>query len=213
MLAKKLAELGVTEAFSPLKVTSDPTEGTYQLFEEAGTDLGQLLTKKKTLADMKSAMSPDVAKALGRVSGGLYVVTAAQGTARSAMIASWVAQASFEPLGFTVAVAKDRAIESLMQVNDTFVLNCLPENGFEPLMKHFLTRFPPGADRFEGVEWAPANCGAPILGDAVAFMECRVVSRMEANDHWIVYSEVFNGKVFNQDVRTASHHRKVGSYY
>jgi len=27
-----------------------------------------------------------------------------------------VAQASFEPLGLTVAVAKDRAIESLMQV-------------------------------------------------------------------------------------------------
>ena len=212
-LARKFAELGVTEAFSPLKVTSEPTEGTYQLYEEAGTDLGQLLTKKKTLADMKSAMSPDVAKALGRVSGGLYVVTAAQGTARSAMIASWVAQASFEPLGFTVSVAKDRAIESLMQVNDTFVLNCLPENGYEPIMKHFLTRFPPGADRFEGVEWAPANCGAPILADAVAYMECRVTSRMEANDHWIVYSEVFGGKVFNQDERTASHHRKVGSYY
>ena len=40
---------------------------------------------------------------------------------------SWVAQASFEPLGFTVSVAKDRAIESLMQVGDSFVLNCLPE--------------------------------------------------------------------------------------
>jgi flavin reductase (DIM6/NTAB) family NADH-FMN oxidoreductase RutF len=38
-----------------------------------------------------------------------------------------VAQASFEPLGFTVSVAKDRAIESLMQVGDSFVLNCLPE--------------------------------------------------------------------------------------
>ena len=33
-------------------------------------------------------------------------------------IASWVAQASFEPLGLTVAVAKDRAIESLMQVSE-----------------------------------------------------------------------------------------------
>lgn len=33
------------------------------------------------------------------------------------MIASWVAQASFEPLGLTVAVAKDRAIESLMQAS------------------------------------------------------------------------------------------------
>ena len=30
-------------------------------------------------------------------------------------VASWVAQASFAPLGLTIAVAKDRAIESLMQ--------------------------------------------------------------------------------------------------
>ena len=57
-----------------------------------------------------------MAKALARVSGGLYVVTAERGGAKGAMIASWVAQASFEPLGLTIAVAKDRAIESLMQV-------------------------------------------------------------------------------------------------
>ena len=62
-------------------------------------------------------MTGDVAKALARVSGGLYVVTAERGGAKGAMIASWVAQASFEPLGLTIAVAKDRAIESLMQVN------------------------------------------------------------------------------------------------
>lgn len=127
-----------------------------------------------------------LAKALGRVSGGLYVVTAARGSAKSAMIASWVAQASFEPLGFTVAVAKDRAIESLLQVGDRFALNCLPEGDYQPLMKHFLKRFPPGADRFEGVNWTAADCGAPILLDAVAHMECSVVRRMEADDHWIV---------------------------
>ena len=42
-------------------------------------------------------------------------------------------QASFKPLGFTVAVAQDRAIESLMQVGDRFVLNCLPESGCDGL--------------------------------------------------------------------------------
>ena len=68
------------------------------------------------IAKSKLSMSGDVAKALARVSGGLYVVTAERGGARGAMIASWVAQASFEPLGLTIAVAKDRAIESLMQV-------------------------------------------------------------------------------------------------
>jgi len=211
-LAVKFASIGVEEVVPALRVRDSPTEATYQQFEESGTDLGQVLTKKETLKRMKSAMSSDVAKALGRVSGGLYVVTAAQGNARSAMVASWIAQASFEPLGFTVAIAKDRAIESLMQVGDTFVLNCLPEAGFEPLMKHFLTRFPPGADRFAGVEWAPAACGAPILKEAAAFMECKVVSRMEAADHWVVYSEVTDGKVF-KDEKTATHRRKVASYY
>ena len=46
------------------------------------------------------------------------MVAAVNKTARGAMLASWVAQASFEPLGLTVAVAKDRAIESLMQVGN-----------------------------------------------------------------------------------------------
>ena len=49
------------------------------------------------------------------------------------MLASWVAQASFKPLGFSIAVAKDRAIESLMQVGDRFVLNILEEGNFQPL--------------------------------------------------------------------------------
>jgi hypothetical protein len=98
------------------QVTEDPSESTFKTYEESGTDLGQALITKKKLSDVKGAMPAEMAKALGKLSGGLYVVTAAQGTARSGMIASWVSQASFEPLGFTIAVAKDRAIESLMQV-------------------------------------------------------------------------------------------------
>jgi flavorubredoxin/flavin reductase (DIM6/NTAB) family NADH-FMN oxidoreductase RutF len=212
-LMRKFAEIGLQESQSPLKCQSSPTEGTYQLYEEAGTDLGQLLTQKEKLKEMKSSMSADVARALGRVSGGLYIVTAVQGTAKSAMVASWIAQASFEPLGFTIAVAKDRAIESLMQVGDSFVLNCLGEDGFEAPMKHFLKRFPPGADRFEGVDWKPAPCGSPILADAVSYVECKVVSRMDANDHWVIYSEAIDGGVFNKDAKTASHFRKVATYY
>ena len=50
-----------------------------------------------------------------------------------------------------MAVAKDRAIEALMQVGDRFVLNVLREDNHQPLLRHFLKRFPPGADRFAGV--------------------------------------------------------------
>jgi flavin reductase (DIM6/NTAB) family NADH-FMN oxidoreductase RutF len=86
----------------------------YQEYEEAGTDLAQALNKKESVKKQRG-MNPDIAKALGKLSSGLYVVTAAHTNAKGAMIASWVAQASFEPLGLTIAVAKDRAIESLMQ--------------------------------------------------------------------------------------------------
>jgi flavin reductase (DIM6/NTAB) family NADH-FMN oxidoreductase RutF len=80
-------------------------------------------------------------------------------------------------------------------------------------MKHFLKRFPPGADRFAGVKTQTAENGSPILTDALAYLECEVVSRMEASDHWIVYSKVDIGRVSHPDALTAVHHRKVGNYY
>ncbi len=211
-LSNRFRELGLTQSFNPVRVKETPTDVTYQLCEEAGTDLGQMLSRDRKIKAQK-AISNDLEKALGRVSGGLYILTAQKGDVKGAMLASWVAQASFEPLGFTVAVAKDRAIESLMQVGDRFVLNVLEEGKHLPLMKHFLKRFPPGADRFAGVKVQIATSGSPILTDALAYMDCEVMSRMECSDHWIVYSQVTTGRVSNPEGMTATHHRKVGNYY
>ncbi|CAG9467029.1 unnamed protein product [Pedinophyceae sp. YPF-701] len=212
-MAAQFTNVGVELAAKPLRVKATPDAAMYQLYEETGTDLAQQLTSKEAIAAKKAAMSADVAKALARVSGGLYVVTASNGSARSAMIASWVSQASFEPPGLTVAVAHDRAIESLMQVGDSFVLNCLGDKSVQPIMKHFLTRFPAGADRFKGVDHFEGSNGVPVLSDAVAHMECRVVSRMEASDHWVVYAEVTAGGVADPDAQTSVHRRKVATYY
>eukprot|EP00993_Chasmostoma_nieuportense_P001459 NODE_233_length_2629_cov_4.838529_g218_i0.p2 GENE.NODE_233_length_2629_cov_4.838529_g218_i0~~NODE_233_length_2629_cov_4.838529_g218_i0.p2 ORF type:complete len:335 (+),score=70.29 NODE_233_length_2629_cov_4.838529_g218_i0:1350-2354(+) len=195
-----------------LRVKAEPSESTYQEFEEAGTDLAQTLGKKDAIAKQRG-MDADVAKALGKLSSGLYVVTAARAGARSAMIASWVAQASFEPLGLTIAVAKDRAIESLMQVGDDFVLNVLGEGQSAPIMKHFLKRFLPGADRFEGIPTQQASNGSPVLADGIAHLECRVKSRLETPDHWITYCEVMEGTVADPNTKTEVHRRKVANYY
>ena len=212
-VATQLRSMGQKEAFEPLRVRQVPDGNDYQRCEEAGTDLGQLLTRAKTIAAMKS-LDGDLDKALGRLSGGLYVVTARQEERASAMVASWVSQASFDPPGITVAVAKDRAIEALLQVGDRFVLNILREDNYQDLMRHFLKRFPPGADRFAGVSTLEgvAN-GGPVLGDALAFLGCRVSQRMEGPDHWIIYGEVEQGNVSDTEARTAVHHRKVGNHY
>ena len=216
-VAGQLRSQGQKEAFSPRRIRQLPQGGDYQRCEESGTDLGQLLTRDKTIAAMKS-LDGDLDKALGRLSGGLYVVTASQGDGdslrRSAMVASWVSQASFTPPGITVAVAKDRAIEALMQVGDQFVLNILREENHQQLLRHFLKRFPPGADRFAGINVLEEEAeGGPVLGDALAYLGCRVEQRMEGPDHWVIYAVVEQGNVADANAMTAVHHRKVGNHY
>ena len=216
-LANKLRELKQKEALSPLRVKESPNPIIYQRFEEAGTDLGQLINKKKNIASIKN-LDSNLDKALGRLSGGLYVVTASEGSdstfRQSAMVASWVSQASFSPPGITVAVAKDRAIESFMQVNKTFVVNILREDNFQKMFRHFLKRFAPGADRFADVDIIKDLAkGGPVLSDALAFLDCKVISRLETPDHWIIYGVVENGNVSDLSCKTAVHHRKVANHY
>ena len=148
---------------------------------------------------------------MGRVVGSLCVMSAKRGNVTSAMLASWVSQATFNPPGVTVAVAKDRALESLTHTGDKFVLNILAEEK-KNLQRYFLKPFAPGEDRFTGVETKEANNGCPILTDALAYLECIVANRMECGDHWLVYAVVENGQLLNDGV-TAVHFRKTGIHY
>ena len=143
---------------------------------------------------MKSLES-NLDKALGRISGGLYIITAKKGNVKSAMLASWVSQASFISLGVSIAVSKDRAIESPICISDTIALNILEETNYQPLVKDLLRRFPPGADRFPNLITHEENNSSVIFADALAYVECEVISRMDAGDHWLVYSIVDAGKV------------------
>jgi flavorubredoxin/flavin reductase (DIM6/NTAB) family NADH-FMN oxidoreductase RutF len=211
-LLTKFREIGLSLGFAPIRIKESPTESLYQLCEEAGTDFGQAITQSRKVKQRKS-LDSELDKAIGRISGGLYIITAKKGAITGAMLASWVTQASFNPPGLTVAVAKDRAIESLMQVGDSFVLNILEEGNYQSLMKHFLKRFPPGSDRFAGINTQTAENSSPILAESLAYLECSVVSRLECSDHWVVYSQVTKGRVANPEGLTAVHHRKVGNYY
>ncbi len=211
-LRNKFQELGLTEGFPPILVKESPTSSIEQLCDEAGIDMGQWLTRDRTIKQIKS-INTELEKALGRISSGLYIITAKKGEIQSAMFASWVTQASVNPLGVAIAVSKERAIESLMHVGDRFVLNVLEDGNHQGLMKHFLKRFPPGADRFAGIKTYPATNESPILAEALAYMECEITSRMDCGDHWVIYSTVQNGRVAKINALTAVHHRKFGNHY
>lgn len=211
-LRQRFVQQGVKEGFPAIKIKETPSPSTFQMCEEAGIDLGQLLVRDRNIKQVKS-LDVNMEKALGRISNGLYIITSQKNGVKSAMLASWIAQASLQPLGFTIAVAKDRAIEAFMQVGDKFVLNVLEEGNYKELKKQFLKRLHPGADRFADVKTQTAKNGCPILTEALAYMECEIADSMECSDHWILYCTVKEGRVAKQDGVTAVRHRKVGNYY
>lgn len=216
LLENKFKDGGYRLGFETIRVKFKPTDATLKTCEEAGTDFAQLLKKNYNTRKPKGAggitVSDRLEQALGRIVGSLCIVTTQQGEVRSAMLASWVSQATFNPPGFTVAVAKERAVESLLYPGSSFVLNILPEDRYLPLMKHFLKPFNPGEDRFAGIETKTAENNSPILTQALAYLECRVADRLECGDHWVLYAIAERGKVLREGV-TAVHHRQSGSHY
>ena len=218
LLENKFRNAGYKFGFEPIRVKFTPTDAVLKTCEEAGTDFAQALKKaqrNRQKVRQTQGIDSDIdrtAKAVGRLVGSMCIVTTKREEVSGAMLASWVSQATFNPPGLTVAVAKDRAIESLLFKGNNFVLNVLPENQHIPLMKHFLKPFAPGENRFEGVSTKEASNGSPILSDALAYVECQVANRMECGDHWLIYAVAEQGKVLQEGV-TAIHHRKSGTHY
>ena len=217
ILESKFRNAGYSFGFEPIRVKFKPTDEILKTCEEAGTDFAQALKKALRVRQPKLAKGTSgtdrTEQALGRIVGSLCIVTTKQEELSGAMLASWVSQATFNPPGLTVAVAKERAIESLLHVGNKFVLNILQEGKHVSLMKQFLKPFAPGEDRFVGVATEEAENGCPILTEALAYLECRVDQRMECGDHWLLYAVAEKGKLLQSEGVTALHHRKSGSHY
>jgi flavorubredoxin/flavin reductase (DIM6/NTAB) family NADH-FMN oxidoreductase RutF len=224
LLESKLRDGGFSFAFAPIKVKFSPDAAAIKTIEETGTALGRDLKaaqrrqeRRKASGGLQESRSGPAVQALGRVVGSLCVLTIHRGEGDSrlsgAMVASWVSQASFSPPGFTVAVAKERAVESLLHIGDRFALNVLAAGRESGPMKQFLKPFAPGADRFAGLELEESPGGQPILPEALAWLEAVVQQRMECGDHWLLYAQAEQGGLLDPEAVTAVHQRRSGANY
>ena len=224
LLENKLRDGGFRFAFEPIRVKFSPDPATLRTLEETGIALGRQLQTEQRRSQRRSggggleeSRSNPAVQALGRLVGSLCVVTARKGEGEAAlggaMVASWVSQASFNPPGFTVAVARERAVESLLHVGDRFALNVLAAGRETGPMRQFLQPFPPGANRFAGLELEASPGGQPLLPEALAWLEARVTARMECGDHWILYAQVSHGGLLDPAGTTAVHQRRSGANY
>jgi flavin reductase (DIM6/NTAB) family NADH-FMN oxidoreductase RutF len=136
---------------------------------------------------------------------GLHVLTCGQGNDAHAATITWVTQASLRPRRVAIGVRKDSHIYPMLQSRGAFALNMVGE-GQEALAAAFF-RFVPAIDqRFAGFvfEDGPAT-GAPLLLEAVAWLECRVAEEANATgDHGIFIADVVAGGVRRSEIKALS---------
>jgi len=125
---------------------------------------------------------------------GVYIITARDGERINGMTAAWVSQVSFRPLLVMVSIAPERYTFELIDRSGYFAVNALHVNQIE-IARGFGFRSGRKADKFEGVAHQAAPNGSPILSEANAWLECRVVDRHRAGDHTLFIGEVVAGEV------------------
>jgi len=70
----------------------------------------------------------------------------------------------------------------------SFAVNVLGEDQAD-LCRHFSRK---GADRFAGVDWTPGRKGAPLIDDALAWIECEIADVVDVGDHRLVIGSVLD---------------------
>jgi flavin reductase (DIM6/NTAB) family NADH-FMN oxidoreductase RutF len=140
----------------------------------------------------------DVAELFRRLSAGVYVVGVADGARRNAFTAAWLMQVSFDPLLLALSVHPGHASYPLLVGGAGFAVSVLSRDQLD-LARHFGTRSARETDKLAGVAWRPGRTGAPILAEAVAYLECRLTQRIPAGDHEIVIARPVAGEILLPD--------------
>jgi len=132
------------------------------------------------------------------ITHGVYIVTAQASGKKNGMTAAWVSQVSFKPLLLMVAIAPARFTHGLIKASGFFAINTLSEDQIE-LAKYFGTHSGKNVDKFANIPYIEAGNGSPILKEAMAYVECKLVNAFEAGDHTLIIGEVLEGEILKPD--------------
>lgn len=136
-------------------------------------------------------------KPLDKLVYGVYIVSLKSGSIVNAFTASWVSRVSFSPPLIMVAIHKNHYSHQLIQEGKNFALNILDKEQKE-LARLFYTPVTSESDPRVGVHYITKKTGAPILKEALAYLDCQVVSSIDTGDHTIFIGEVIDSEVLKE---------------
>ena len=133
-------------------------------------------------------------QALRLVPYGLYVLIARDEEGLNAATVSWLSQASFEPPRLIIGLRNETGIWHRVQAAGAFAVNVLG-TGQKALAQAFFRHVEPEGDTLAGFKFHTGTTGAPILDDVPAYLECRVVQKLDAGDHTFFLSDIVEAGV------------------
>ena len=151
-----------------------------------------------------------LARALGRMPCGLYIVSTSDGGAPVGFVGSFLIQVGIDPPTVCVAVGKARGPLEALRASGRFGVSILDKES-TGLMGAFFKKYEEGGP-FDALATSSAPGGSPVLDDALAWLECKVVGEHETGDHVVVFGEVEAGAQAREG-EPAVHTRKSGLGY
>jgi flavin reductase (DIM6/NTAB) family NADH-FMN oxidoreductase RutF len=142
--------------------------------------------------------SEDFRNALRHFPAGVTIVTIRSGEKVHGLTVSAFASVSADPPMVMVIIEnRHRAYSLLQEEGAVYAVNILREDQSE-LSNRFAWN--KDEDRFAQGDWTTAATGAPVLADALAWLDCRIHGRYPAGSHTIYVGEVHASRVPQTDL-------------
>jgi flavin reductase (DIM6/NTAB) family NADH-FMN oxidoreductase RutF len=122
---------------------------------------------------------------------GLYVVGSRAGDRRNGMTLNWATQVSFDPKLVAVSVERGSVTHELIGEGGVFSLNVVDRED-RAIVRKFTKPVEVDAEActLNGFPFHDGRTGAPILDQAVAYLDCRVHEVVTTGGHSIFIGEV-----------------------
>jgi flavin reductase (DIM6/NTAB) family NADH-FMN oxidoreductase RutF len=141
-------------------------------------------------------MAHELATLFKQITAGVYVIGIAHQEKRNAFTAGWVIQVSFTPLLLAVSINPEHSSYPLLMDGRVFSVNVLRRGQIE-LARHFGRRSE--GNKLRDIAWRTAITGAPILANALAYFDCRLMKTYPAGDHVLAIGQVLDGALLSQN--------------
>jgi flavin reductase (DIM6/NTAB) family NADH-FMN oxidoreductase RutF len=139
----------------------------------------------------KPAISPvEFKTAMRRLAAGVTIVATAGRQGRAGLTATAVCSLSADPPRLLVCVNRDSAPNGAIARAKRFSVNVLATRHKALALRFAGATGVQGEERFAKGEWREGVTGAPLLADALASFDCRLLDAVESGTHTIFIGDV-----------------------